>query len=170
MKTFKQHFLEKVVLVKRTTKEPYYMKTPPDKWELGFKRYMRSEKQLKKVIGDNYSTHKITIERIAQLAANHKIILVDNIVLDFKTKDVWPWREYTRDLTGDWSGGNTKSEIDKLRKDIQKNGIKNPLMLHISRQDKGVNVYLGEGNHRLGLALELGIPKVPVRFYYTGFG
>lgn len=159
MKTFKQHLAERAVLVKRTTK----------KEPTGFKEYMRSEQDLKKVIKEKYPTSKVTIQRIAELATNYKLMLADNIVIDFKSKDVWPWREYTRDLQGN-GDGNTPKQMDALRASIKKEGIRDPLMLHISRMDKGVNVYLGEGNHRIGLALELGIRTVPVRFYYSGFG
>ncbi len=56
---------------------------------------------------------------------------------------------------------------DELVDDIKRNGFKEPVQIYLYRNEKRLN--LGEGNHRLGVARELGIKKIPaIFFFYMG--
>ncbi len=58
-----------------------------------------------------------------------------------------------------------EAEKDGLLKDILKNGIKDPLQIHI---DKNNNKTLTHGHHRLAIALKH-FPNKPLKIhYYTG--
>lgn len=77
-------------------------------------------------------------------------------------------------LLADASGNSLRRdapEMEQLKRDILENGFQEPLVLRWSARDGSFNV--GEGNHRLAIALELGIP-VPVRVVtykeHGGFG
>lgn len=74
-----------------------------------------------------------------------------------KTEDIAPFIEYDRKEFPRYS----TEKVNELREDIKKNGIKEPLILYYGAT-KG-NIILGEGNHRLMIAKELGITEVPVR-------
>lgn len=50
---------------------------------------------------------------------------------------------------------------NNLKADIKRNGIKEPLIIRYYKGDN--TAFLTEGNHRLRIAKELGIKKVPVR-------
>jgi hypothetical protein len=77
-------------------------------------------------------------------------------------KDLWPHREYTwkRD-----SARRSPVEWDALKTSMEKKGWdkKEPLHFNIGREG-GTKV--GEGNHRLAIARELGIREVPVWFHF----
>lgn len=73
-----------------------------------------------------------------------------------RTEDLVPYREFDRAKVPNWR----EEKINELREDIRKNGIKEPLILSYGAT-KG-NTILGEGNTRLMIAQELGIPEVPV--------
>ena len=49
---------------------------------------------------------------------------------------------------------------EELKKEIEKNGIITPLSMYYGVEDKRLSV--GEGNHRIGIALDLGIESLPV--------
>ncbi len=53
-----------------------------------------------------------------------------------------------------------------LMNDIKKNGQKEPGIIQIQRKGANVGVLLGEGNHRLAIAIKLNIPKMTIRFSY----
>lgn len=55
----------------------------------------------------------------------------------------------------------TADQYAALRDDISKNGIKEPLTLNYGAKDRIATV--GEGNHRLAIAKELGIEEVPMQ-------
>ncbi len=55
-------------------------------------------------------------------------------------------------------GLTTREEMDRLRADIAKNGVKEPLMMDSVR---GKNVLLN-GHHRLAIANELGLKTLPI--------
>ncbi len=57
---------------------------------------------------------------------------------------------------------NERAGLDKLKADIQKNGIKQPIDVVLSRNGSGEFV-LDDGHHRLAAARELGINDIPVR-------
>ena len=50
---------------------------------------------------------------------------------------------------------------EKLRNDIRENGIQEPIVLQYYFKDNAIN--LTEGHHRLKIANELGINKIPVK-------
>ena len=56
---------------------------------------------------------------------------------------------------------NTPEEIEKLRNELLQNGIESQLML-IYNPNNGY-MYIGEGNHRLAIAIEEGITHLPAR-------
>jgi hypothetical protein len=72
-----------------------------------------------------------------------------------------PYREHS------WSRGRNREGVeawDALRADVAENGFREPAVLeynHATGQG-----YIGEGNHRIGIALELGVP-VPLVVYRT---
>jgi hypothetical protein len=79
-----------------------------------------------------------------------------------KVSDVVPFKEYDRLKTP----SSSQAEREKLKQDIAKNGIKEPLILEV---DRSGNIRLTEGNNRLEIAQELGIENVPVQVHrYSG--
>jgi hypothetical protein len=79
----------------------------------------------------------------------------------YNTEDLTPYREYAGDKLRNPPG--TKRYKDLKDEIIAENGIKDPLIIFFGQN--GV-VKIGEGNHRHEIALELGMPKVPVRFIF----
>jgi len=78
----------------------------------------------------------------------------------YNTEDLTPYREYTKDRLRNPPGSE---RYEKLKADIAENGMKEPLIVYFG--ENGV-VKIGEGNHRHEIAMDLGIPKVPVRFVF----
>ena len=68
-------------------------------------------------------------------------------------------KEFDRTVLDDTNNNIGKSNIQKLKKDIKENGLKEPLKIIIN--SKG-NILLVEGNHRIIALKELGYEKVPV--------
>lgn len=58
-----------------------------------------------------------------------------------------------------------KTNIQELKQDIAQNGFREPLQLTYSQADR--TMILGEGNHRLQAARELGINAVPTTVFRT---
>ena len=79
----------------------------------------------------------------------------------YSVDDLWQYREY------DWSADKhrgEKAEWEKLVASIKKGYNPNyPIMLVVGRN--GI-VKIGEGNHRLAIAKQLGIKSVPVEFVF----
>lgn len=79
----------------------------------------------------------------------------------YSVSDLLPWREFVR------SRNNTNlspEQYDSSKEDIAENGIRNPLQILLGRNGKAK---IGEGNHRLAIALELNLKqKIPVVFYF----
>lgn len=73
-----------------------------------------------------------------------------------KTSTIDKYKEFTREKP---MGGEAR--FQKLKSNIEKYGIKEPLIIIYYKYDN--TAYLAEGNHRLRIAKELGLPKVPVR-------
>ena len=73
-------------------------------------------------------------------------------------EELIPYKEYTRSREYNKGGPD---EWDSLKESIETEGIKDPLVLFFGRN--GV-AKIGEGNHRLAVAQELGIDFLPVRF------
>lgn len=93
----------------------------------------------------------------------------------YAAKDLWPHREYT------WTRDTARSGLakvgnetvllpgplkwDALIEDMKKNGWdpKDPLHFEVGRNGK---TKVGEGNHRLAIAKEIGLKKIPVVFHF----
>ena len=85
-----------------------------------------------------------------------------------KTKEIDKYKEYN------WSNNKFRRKNfdpdywDELVDNIKKNGIKYPLII-ILYEHEPKRAHVGEGNHRLGIAKQLGIKEIPVRFlFYKG--
>ena len=80
----------------------------------------------------------------------------------YPLQDLLPYREY------DWSKTNhrgSQKEWDLLKKSLAKGyDNNNPILLQIGANGK---VKVGEGNHRIALAQELGIKDIPVFFTFV---
>jgi ParB-like chromosome segregation protein Spo0J len=75
------------------------------------------------------------------------------------TSEVDKYKEYDRRAVQ--HPGRDTDTINKLKEDISKNGITEPLILKYGVEDG--KAHLWEGNHRLAAAKELGLKEVPVR-------
>lgn len=139
-----------------------------------FVTYLRSESMVRDALSEIYSpgiANSPKLDYIIGLFAHHNMVLVDSIVMDFEPDEVWEYREYDRDPSSGFTGKLDSIEYTELKSDIEENGVKNPISLTMERLKSGFNdgdvkVYLGEGNHRLRIARELGLDKIPVRFNY----
>lgn len=92
----------------------------------------------------------------------HQKMYNDSMPLLISIDELWPYREYER--TRD-AGKRSPEEWDYLKENMRKNGWdpKNPLQLYISNSN---GVKIGEGNHRIAIAKELGIKQIPVEFIF----
>lgn len=79
-----------------------------------------------------------------------------------KIKDILPYKEYERSRE---HGRNSPEEWDDLVASMKEKGWnpKSPLHMIIGKQG-GAKV--GEGNHRLAIAKQLGIKTIPVQFHF----
>jgi len=84
-------------------------------------------------------------------------------IYDVPVNFMWQYREFDR-CGDDNLYGN--EYIKKLITDIKENGIKTPIKLQID-SGKGLIV---EGNHRLCIAIKLGLKTIPVQVVYDRFG
>ena len=159
--------LPKVIITK--SKVDLYLRdnSEHEKFKAGkFARYV-DEKELKQLMIKIYGHGIFKIEDIAQIAIDQKFLLKDGTIIKFLTNDVLKYREYNRKIHDEFSGSQSREDVQKLKNNIEKNGIKEPLIIHINIRDgKKAECYLGEGNHRIAIAEELGIMKVPVKFNY----
>ena len=79
----------------------------------------------------------------------------------YNTEELTKFREYDKENLR--AVQRDDGSFEKLKADIKENGIKEELIIFFGRNG---NVYIGEGNHRHQVALELGIDKIPVRFVF----
>ena len=89
-----------------------------------------------------------TVENMNRKSSNDRISFVDVELLD-KIK------EFDRRV----QRVKSDEEIDELKNKIIKNGITEPVMIDYCPYDGTIK--LGEGNHRLMIAKELGLPSLP---------
>lgn len=87
----------------------------------------------------------------------------DNVHAFVKLEDILPYKEYERSRE---RGRNSPEEWDDLVASMKEKGWnpKSPLHMLIGKQG-GVKV--GEGNHRLAIAKQLGIQEIPVQFHFV---
>ena len=154
------------VLAKYAKPKSPYKSYKPRKYsgqkQEGFSEYVRSQGELKKACGG-----KVTLENIIKIFANGNIKVADNFTPMIDVSELWKIREYDRKMIDGYTGKNTEAEMKKLTADIKKNGIKEYGYVTIDRRKNGdVEVLLGEGNHRLGIAKAVGIKQMPIMFSY----
>jgi len=129
--------------------------------------YIHSHEDLKTTLQEKFKNTNVTVENITNLFAIHNIILERSLVLEFGVADLKQYREWERELIDGYTGSLSTDDYLKLKADIQKNGIKQHGVLDMVREDNGgVSVYLGEGNHRMKVALSLGFEKFPATIGY----
>lgn len=134
----------------------------------GFSQWLRSKEQVRKALQDQFGKPSITLTRCIQLYTMYNMKIDEPVTLYFPLKDVKKYREYDRDMQNGWTGKLTQAEYDELGADIEKNGIHTPGVLIISVvSGADYAAYLGEGNHRLRIAEELGQELFPLNFSYT---
>jgi hypothetical protein len=132
-----------------------------------FSQWARSKDQVRLAIRDKLGSPKMSLENCIKLYTEHNIKIDDYVVLEFPTHDVYPYREYDRELKNGWTGKMDQDEYIELMSDIKRKGIQQPGVLDIVNLKDGLyEAYLGEGNHRLKIAMALGIKQFPITFYY----
>ena len=132
-----------------------------------FAVWLRSKEQVRKAIQDNLGTPKMTLKNCISLYTEYNHKIDDFVVLNFPLKAVYPYREYDREMKDGWTGKMTQEEYNDLVKSIHLEGIKEPGILEITNLKGGkYEVILGEGNHRLRIAHQLGKDTFPLSFYY----
>lgn len=132
-----------------------------------FLQYLRSPEQIKEALREHYP-NSVQFSSIVNLFAEHNMAPADNVLLKVSPQSLIPFREYTRDSMDErgWTGKMTGEEFEALKADIKENGIKEPGWFYMerNRSDWSVKAYLGEGNHRLRIALDIGLKSFPIKF------
>ncbi len=135
-----------------------------------FAQWLRSKEQVRNAIQKNLETPKMSLKNCISLYTEYNIKIDDFVILEFPVKSVFQYREYDRDIKDGYTGKMDQEEYTDLMKDIRKHGMKEPGILDIRDLKSGMySVQLGEGNHRLRIAVQLGMNNMPIRFSY-GFG
>lgn len=132
-----------------------------------FPDYIRSERGMNEKLQELYGS--VNIDGIVKMFADHNIVVADNVTLPaVPTDQLYKYREYDREMKDGWTGKATQEEYDALKQSIGAEGIREPVILDMTRnhKDGSIEVKLGEGNHRLKIARELGITQIPVQLYY----
>jgi len=114
---------------------------------------------LKGYIKSSLRKHLLLTENKYQDPEYKKIMDIYDVPVDF----MWQYREFDRcgidNLYGD-------EYIQQLTQDIKENGIKTPIKLYV---DNG-KALIVEGNHRLCIAIKLGLKTIPVQVSYHPLG
>jgi hypothetical protein len=127
-----------------------------------FTEYYRSVGELKGLLGGK----PITLPNIIKLYAMDYYAPADNVIYNLSVAEVNEVREYDR--SRDVYGKMSPEEYDELKRNVGSKGIVNHGVIDMRRLPNGdVAVILGEGNHRLAIAKELGIKIMPIRFYIS---
>ena len=132
-----------------------------------FAQWLRSKEQVRKAIQQHLETPKLTLKNCIALFTEYNIKVDDNVVLHFPIDDIYPYREYDREMKDGWTGKMNSEEYTELMKDVNKHGIKEPGLMHVRGKGAEYEVQLGEGNHRLRVAEKLGIETMPITFSYS---
>ena len=132
-----------------------------------FAQWLRSKEQVRHAIQANLDTPKMSLKNCIALYTEYNIKIDDFVVLEFPIDVIFPYREYDRKMKDGWTGKMDQEEYTELMKNINKNGISNPGILTISANGADYEVQLGEGNHRLRIAEQLGLDKMPISFSYN---
>jgi hypothetical protein len=131
-------------------------------------KYIRSIQELKEVLEQLLGNDDVSLKNVVRLFADHNYAIDERVDLMLPTKDLYTVREWDRKMIDGNTGKNSQEEMDDLIADIKQNGIQSKSIITIARTNQygDVSVILGEGNHRLSIAIELGISSMPVRFHY----
>lgn len=98
------------------------------------------------------------VSTVAKLwASEGKKAYDDSMPQDYNPDDLWPYREFTRDVGVSYD--------PSIKASLMANGWQSDRPCHISLGRDG-SIKVGEGNHRLALSRILGITKVPVVFHF----
>ena len=119
----------------------------------------------------------MTIKEVARRwAENHEKLYDDRIHGWFPIEEVWPHREYTwsRDNSrsgmvekdGEWVSMEGPEKWDYLKQQMKQNGWEGMPDVPQMKVGRDGNIKLGEGNHRLAIARELGMREVPIQFLF----
>ena len=162
IKSYKQ-FLQEI----NSSNSDYVLVPGPSKeYEFKFTEYVRSLNALQKSLVE----HKLpfNILGIAKLFAEHNIALADNTVLSFTVDELWKYKEYDRRPgSSQEKYRDNGKHYEELKAKIEKNSINEPIILNLHRMsDESVQVFIGEGNHRLAIARELHMQRLQTRLYY----
>jgi hypothetical protein len=124
--------------------------------EQGFKKYVRE------------APDGVTkIKDVATMYGKENKAYSDNVTLSVGVEDLYKIREYDRNIKNGTTGLRTKEEYESLKESIKKEGIKTPLVVTLKKNEMGdVSAIVGEGNHRIRIARELGITHLPVEIKY----
>lgn len=95
--------------------------------------------------------------RVAKIAKSKRSRWKDYTWELVPTRDIFYYREY------DFYDLREPDNVEKIAQSLEQEGWKEPLMLEYYQDDK--MVLLGEGNHRLHAARQLGLTHVPVRVW-----
>lgn len=131
----------------------------------GFRQYIRSKNDLSVEMKER--GYRDPVEAIIKLFAQHNTLVTDDLEFQLPVQSLWGYREYDRTPKNGFTGLRSEDEFNELRDDIKRNGVKSPIVFTIKRLSSGnVEAYIGEGNHRILIAKQLGIKTIPVRFHY----
>ena len=142
--------------------------------------YKKVARRYRRAIGPEYYKldRNMSLEEVSCLWAKENKKLRDaHIHGFFPVKDLWPIREYTwtredsrsgfvRTETGDYEELSGPEKWDHIKEDMKQNGWREeeqPVLVDLGKKGKAK---VKEGNHRLAIARELGMRKVPVKFFF----
>lgn len=98
---------------------------------------------------------------LGEHAAHTEMVKTPTVSEFGKNVEMLPVQELEKFQTHDRRKQPWGADMDELKADIEKNGIKEPLLIGYNHAEK--KAVLWDGNHRLGVAKELGIKELPVR-------
>lgn len=130
----------------------------PEKWYYDYEPGMTLE-----TILDRWSVQRPGKDRYGNPLPRQKLYDSSMPVM-FPIEEIWPYREYTRTR---YAGFNTPEEWDALVESMAAEGWdpEQPLHFIVYRNPERAPK-VGEGNHRLAIARQLGIRSVPVWFHF----
>jgi 8-oxo-dGTP pyrophosphatase MutT (NUDIX family) len=114
------------------------------------------------------------VESIHSSKGDVKISLDENWYSDDTDVELVPvselikFREFDRKVNPKYNKENSVDNINHLKFMFQKEGVKSPLIIEYSDEDKAVLII--EGNHRLNSAIDLGMEYLPARVVLKKYG
>lgn len=111
-----------------------------------------------------YDASGIPVKEVLRRWAIDRDKTYDDVVM-VSIDELWPYREYTWSKDNFRLKGHDDNYWDTLKRSIVENGWqqKNPAHVIVGKNGQ---IKIGEGNHRLAIARELGIKDVPVRYHF----